>query len=189
MPSLTERDKRTLRLAAMAIAIYLVLFFGWRGWARLEAKRHEYQRLVKEALRLKQELRPYENKVLLLEKLKETFRFDPPKLSKASVVAEASAAFRAAQAGGIELGPIRESSARTAARLARSNRGVNLFLRQCHGCIAWRPLASAYTRLGSDNSRSGQTGNGQDGPDGRDFGFRTVEKRGAAQCLNVSIRF
>ena len=117
MPSLTERDKRTLRLAAMAIAIYLVLFFGWRGWARLEAKRHEYQRLVKEALRLKQELRPYENKVLLLEKLKETFRFDPPKLSKASVVAEASAAIqRAAQAGGIELGPIRESSARTAAR-------------------------------------------------------------------------
>ncbi len=117
MPSLTERDKRTLRMAAIAIAIYLVLFFGWRGWSRLEAKRHEYQRLVKEAQKVKQELQPYENKVLLLEKLKETFRFDPPKLSKATLVADASAAIqRAAQAGGIELGPIRESSARTAAR-------------------------------------------------------------------------
>lgn len=117
MTTLSERDKPTLRMGAIAIAIYLVLFFGWTGWRRLETARSEYQKLVRDAERLKQELQPYESKALMIEKLREEFRIAPFKLSRASLAADASAAIqRAAQAGGIQLGPIRESSARSAAK-------------------------------------------------------------------------
>ena len=117
MSTLTDREKRTLRIATVVMAIYLGLFFGWRGWRKLEARRSEYQQLVKDARRLKQELQPYENKALRMEKLRSTFHFDLAKLSKASLVAEASAAIqKAAQSGGIQLGPIRESSARASAK-------------------------------------------------------------------------
>ena len=117
MPSLTDREKRTIRKAAVGIVIYLVLFYGLRGWKHLETNRAEYQKLVREAQRLQQELQPYENKALLMQKLKETFRMDPSKLSKASLVAEASAAIqKAATTGGVQLGPIRESAARPSAK-------------------------------------------------------------------------
>jgi hypothetical protein len=52
-----------------------------------------------------------------LEKLKENFHIDPAKLSKATLVAEASAAIqKAATSGGIQLGPVRESPARASAK-------------------------------------------------------------------------
>ena len=117
MPTLTTREKRTVRLAGAAIAVYLVLFFGLRGWKNLEARRSEYQQLQTDALRLKRELQPYENRVLLAQKLKETFRMDLQKLSKATLVAEASAAIqKAAGSGGVQLGPVRESPARASAK-------------------------------------------------------------------------
>ncbi len=114
---MSPREKRTVRLASTAIAIYLVIFFGWSGWKHLEAKRSEYQRLLIEAQALKRELQPYENKVLLTQKLKEAFRMDPHKLSRTTLVAEASAAIQqAAGSGGIQVGPIRESPARSSAK-------------------------------------------------------------------------
>lgn len=117
MPSLTDNEKRTLRRAAIAISIYLILFLTFRAWRFCETKRSDYFKLVKEAKSLKQELQPYENKLLLLDKLKETFHMNPAKLSKATLVAEASAAIqKAAQGGGFQLGPIRESAARPSAR-------------------------------------------------------------------------
>jgi hypothetical protein len=117
MSTLSDREKRTVRIAVVAISIYLVLFFGFRAWKSLEARRAEYQKLVMEAQNLKQELRPYENKALLIEKLRATFPVDLAKLSKTSLVAEASAAIqKAAQSGGVQLGPIRESSARPSAK-------------------------------------------------------------------------
>jgi hypothetical protein len=117
MPALTDRDKRTLRLAAAGVTIYLFLFFGWRGWQALESKRDDYRQLVMSAERLKQELQPYEVKTLRLEKLKGTYHLDPDKLSKATLVAEASAAIqRAATSGGVQLGPVRESPARPSAK-------------------------------------------------------------------------
>lgn len=117
MPTLTDREKRTVRFAAVAIAIYLVLFFGVRAWKHLETRRSEYQLLLTDAQRLRRELQPYENKALLAQKLKESFRMDPLKLSKASLVAEASAAIqKAAGTGGIQLGPIRETPARASAK-------------------------------------------------------------------------
>jgi hypothetical protein len=117
MRTLTQREKRTVRLAAVAIAVYLVLFFGVRGWRSLEARRSQYQQLLVEAQRLKRDLQPYENRALLAQKLKETFRINPQKLSRATLVAEASAAIQnAAKSGGIQLGPMRESPARSSAK-------------------------------------------------------------------------
>ena len=117
MPQLTDRDKRTIRLGAAALAIYLVLFFGLRTWNHLEKKRSEYQNLITTAQRLHREILPLENRVLLAQKLKESFRMDPAKLSKTTLVADASAAIQnAAKAGKVALGPIRESPARAAAK-------------------------------------------------------------------------
>ena len=113
MRVLTEREKRTIRYAAIAIAAYFVLFFGVRGWKTLEAKRSDYTRLVIEAQRLKRDLLPYENRVLLAQKLKDTYRMEPTKLSRSTVVAETSAAIqKAAASGKVQLGPMRESPGR-----------------------------------------------------------------------------
>jgi hypothetical protein len=117
MANLTDREKRTIRLAAVGIAIYLILFFGVRSWKSLEARRSDYQQLSTDAQRLKRDLQPYENRILLAQKLKETFRMDPEKLSRASVVAEASAAIQnAAGAIKVQLGQVRESAARATAK-------------------------------------------------------------------------
>ncbi|MCI0535926.1 MAG: hypothetical protein L0Z50_11940 [Verrucomicrobiales bacterium] len=113
MRPLIDREKRTIRIAVIGLAMYLVLFFGVRGWRGLEARRSEYEKLVRDAERVRQELHSYENKILLLDKLKETFRLDPSKLSRETLVAAASAAIqKAATAGAVQLGPIRESAAR-----------------------------------------------------------------------------
>ena len=117
MQNLTERDKRTLRLATIAIVIYLALFFGLKTWKGLEKKRADYQTLLADTLRLKRELLPAENQALLTEKLKEAFRLEPLKLSRTTLVAEASAALqKAAQGGGVMIGPIRESASRPNAK-------------------------------------------------------------------------
>src|SRR4051812_42662094 len=117
MPALSDREKRTIRLGGIAVAIYLVLFFGVRGWKHLEASRSEYQQLLGEAQRIRRELQPYENRVLLAEKLKQSFHMDPQKLSRASLMAEASGAIqKAAAGGGVQLGPMRESAARPSAK-------------------------------------------------------------------------
>jgi hypothetical protein len=113
MLNISQRDKRTLRIAGIGIAIYLVLFFGLNGWKRLEAKRSEYRDLVTRAQRLKREVQPYENRVLLAQKLKQTFKMDPAALARLTLVADASAAIqKAAQSGKVQLGPIRESPGR-----------------------------------------------------------------------------
>lgn len=114
---MTTREKRTVRIAGTAIAIYLVLFFGLRVWKNLESRRENYQRLVRDAGRLRREIEPYERRNADVAKLKETFRIDPLKLSRTTLVADASAAIqKAAQAAGVQLGPIRETAARATAR-------------------------------------------------------------------------
>lgn len=113
MRALTDHEKRTIRIAAVGLSIYLVLFGGLRCVKYLEKKRADYQRLVSEASGLKQQVQSYENKVLVLKKLMESFRIDPAKLPRATVVGSVSSAIqKAAASGGLGLGPIRESPAR-----------------------------------------------------------------------------
>jgi hypothetical protein len=117
MRALNDKERRTLRWAGIALGIYLGLFYGVDGVKRLEAHRTEYQRLVGQARQLDNELRPYENKLLLIEKLRSNFQLDPTTLSRAAIVADASAAIQAAaQSGGVQIGPIRESPGSVAAR-------------------------------------------------------------------------
>ena len=117
MPALSERDQRTIRIAAIGIAIYLGIFFGIRGWKRLEARRTNYRQLLERVQREEQAARVYETKVMLFEKYRDAFRLDPARLPKETLVAEASAALQnAARQDGIELGPVRETPGRGAGR-------------------------------------------------------------------------
>lgn len=109
---LTPQEKRTIRRAAWAIGIYLVVFCGFQTWKFLDHRRSEYLRLQSEALLLKQQIAPYADKILVTKKLMETYHLDPAKLTRATVVAEASAAIqKAATSGGIQVGPVREMPA------------------------------------------------------------------------------
>jgi hypothetical protein len=97
----------------MVLAIYLVSFFGFRGWRALERSRADYQQLLLRVEREQLDVQRYENDLLLFEKLSEAFRFDPRKLSKETLVAEASAAIQdTARLGGFQLGPVRETPGR-----------------------------------------------------------------------------
>ena len=110
--SMTDREKRFVRNAAIGIAIYLVLFGGYKSWGYFEARRAEYRALADEAQELKKKTQLYENKVLVVKKMMDDLHLDPAKLKRDSVVSGASAAIqKAAQSGGVQLGPIRETSA------------------------------------------------------------------------------
>ena len=113
MRTLSKSEKRTIRIAATVLAAYFILFCGQRVWKSISGHRAEYTKLVQEADKLRTELRPYQDKALVAKKLMEGFHMDPARLSRTSVVAEASAAIlKAATTGGVQLGPIRESAAR-----------------------------------------------------------------------------
>jgi hypothetical protein len=111
MRTLSDQEKRTIRIGVGALAVYLVLFYGWRGWNALETRRTRYEGLVRQAQQLKRELQPYQKKTVVIQDLSEKFQLDPTKLSKTTLVAEASAAIqKAASTGGVQLGPLRESA-------------------------------------------------------------------------------
>ncbi len=117
MPNFSPHEKRTIRIAIAILVIFFVGLGGSRAWKYLHARRSEYNRLVREANALREELRPYQYKAQDTAQLMERFQMDPAKLNRSTVVADASAAIqKAAMSGGIQLGPIRESPARSAAR-------------------------------------------------------------------------
>jgi hypothetical protein len=113
MPQLNPREKRLLSFAIVGISIYLALFGGLKLWRQLEARRGKYEQMITDANRISHQIRPYENRVLLAEKLKETYRLNPQKLSRTTVVAEASAAIqKEAKDRKVGFGPIRETAIR-----------------------------------------------------------------------------
>ena len=117
MRTLTHREKRTIRLGAAGIAIYLLIFGGLQVGKAFGKRQAEYRQLVKQADALKQEVRLYEDRSLAVKRMMESFRMDPAMLSRTSVVAEASAAIqKAAMGGGVQLGPVRESPARPSSK-------------------------------------------------------------------------
>jgi hypothetical protein len=117
MRTLTQSEKRTLRLAGVGIAIYLAAFGGIKVWKFFEKKRADYRQLVTEAQNLRREVQRYDGKIAVVKKLMEGFHMDPAKLTRATVVAEASAAIqKAATSSGVQLGPVRESPARPSSK-------------------------------------------------------------------------
>lgn len=112
MASLTERERRTIRIGTVAVAIYLVLFSGFGAWKSLGKKQGEYQDLIRDSRALRDQIKPYEEKVLVVSKLMESFHLDPARLSRGTVVGSASAAIqKAAMSSGLQIGVIRESPA------------------------------------------------------------------------------
>ncbi len=108
---MTPKEKRTVRHAAIGIGVYLALFLGYQTWQWAGKKHAEYLQLVTEAHDLKDEVKRYDDKIAVVKKLMEHFHMDPAGLKKSSIVAEASSAIqKAAQGGGFQVGPIRESA-------------------------------------------------------------------------------
>ncbi len=114
MRPLTDREKRIVRFAGAGIVIYLALFYGCQFFQK---KRADYRQLVVAAQDLRRQIQPYQDKALVVKKLMEEFHMDPAKLKKETVVSDASAAIqKAAKAGGLQLGPVRESPTRGAGK-------------------------------------------------------------------------
>jgi hypothetical protein len=117
MRTLTPHEKRTVRYGGTVVVVYLLLFGAYQVWKSIDRTRAEYQQLASQADRLKQEVRLYDDRALVLKKLMETLRLDPAKLSRTSIVAEASSAIqKAAMSGGVQVGPVRESPGRPASK-------------------------------------------------------------------------
>lgn len=117
MRSLTDREKKTLRLGVIALASYLVVFGGLKLWKLCERKRADYRELVSEAQKFRRQIQVYEDKAEAARKLMENFKLDPATLSATTTVARASAAIqRAAAGGGMQVGPVRESPGRPASK-------------------------------------------------------------------------
>jgi hypothetical protein len=117
MRTLTPHEKRTVRLGAAVLAVYLLLFGGLQVWKYLARSRADYQQLAVQADRLKQEVQIYEDRALVLKKLMESLRLDPARLSRTSIVAEASSAIqKTAMSSGVQVGAVRESPARPSSR-------------------------------------------------------------------------
>jgi hypothetical protein len=114
MKNLNSSERRTVRIGGIGIAIYLALFFGLKAFSGVGALRADYARLVRSAHSLRQEIEPYQTRAGRLQRMIDRFQFDPGKLSTNTVVGQASAALQlAAAGGGLQLGPVRESLARS----------------------------------------------------------------------------
>ena len=115
MRTLNPSERRTVRYAAIGITIYLVLFGGVKTWKFFAQQRADYLAMVGEARQLKIEAATFADRAAVAKKLMDDFHLDPAKLATNSVVAEASAAIqKAAMSGGVQPGPIRESTGRGA---------------------------------------------------------------------------
>ena len=163
MRPLTDRENRTVRFAGIGIAIYLALFGGLQVWKFFDKKRADYHQLVLEAKNLREQTRPYQDKVLVVKKMMDDFHLDPARLKKETVVSDASAAIqKEAKSGGLLLGPIRESptrgSGKSLATVQLESSGpvpaVLTFLASLNS-IGF-PVVVDAVQFTADNSRPGQ---------------------------------
>lgn len=114
MRALSDQEKRTIRIGAIGLATYLAIFGGAQIARGLTRQRAEYQRLVLEAETLKSQMQLYQDRTVLIKKLMEGFRFDPARLSRTTLVAQASAAIQqTARTSGVMIGVVRESAGRS----------------------------------------------------------------------------
>ncbi len=171
MRALNPREKRTLRLGAVALAIYLVAFGFLQGGKYFGGRRGEYQALVRESEVLSREIQRYRDKCEVTQKLMEDFKMDPMKLSRPVVVAQASAAIQNAAMGmGVMVGPVRELPGRAANRELASLQleatgPLPALLKFVHQTESLGfPLVIDSIQVGSLGNPAGQPGGGGGGP-------------------------
>jgi len=113
MANLSHSEKRTLRIGIIVLAAYFLFSFGQKSFKFLKQGRADYKTLSSEAQKVRANLRPYKDRIILTKKMMESFQMDPARLSKSNLVADASAAIiKAAATGGVALGAIRETGSR-----------------------------------------------------------------------------
>jgi hypothetical protein len=113
MRALTDYEKRSIRRATIGIAVYLVLFGGFKTWQYLHHRRAEYVQLVADANALKLKVQTYQQRAEVVKRLMEDYHLDPAKLSRETIVAEASSAIQKAAVGsGVQFAAVRESASR-----------------------------------------------------------------------------
>src|SRR6478736_3783072 len=107
MRTISHREKI---LIGVCLAVFAVVVIG----RPLNRQRAEYQRVAAEARALSDRARPYQDRVQVVKKLMEGFHLDPLKLSKTTVVGEASVAIQKSATGsGIQVGQVRENYSRS----------------------------------------------------------------------------
>ena len=162
MRALTQREKRTVRIGGIGLAIYLILFGGLQVWTFLSNKRSEYRQLLAQARDLRHKVDLYQGKIQHTRKLMENFHMDPAKLTRESVLAQASGAIqRAAMGGGVAVGSMRESPARPSSKELGSIQfeamgpapALLKFIEQTHSL--GYPLVIDSMQIGSDPARPG----------------------------------
>jgi hypothetical protein len=120
-----------MRIGIAIVGASLLFFCGQQIWKFFAHQNAEYTRLLAEADKLRAELKPYKGKVEDVRALMEKFRMDPNRLSRTSVVAEASAAIlKTATSSGVQLGPVRETAAR------QSNKELSSIQLDCTGQVS-----------------------------------------------------
>jgi hypothetical protein len=117
MRTLSDQEKRTVRLASVVLAAGLLLAGGlWCG-RRLQARRAAYRTLLVEAQDVRDEIDRYQDKAAVAQKLIDNFHLDPMTLARTSLVAQASSAIqKASSAAGVAAGSIRETPAHGAGK-------------------------------------------------------------------------
>src|SRR5262249_22139442 len=113
MRTITDHEKRTIRRATIGIAIYLLLFCGYKMWSVLHKQRTDYLKLVDDAKALRLKVQTYQSRADSLKRMMEDSHLDPAKLSRETIVGAASSAIqKAASSNGLQVGTVRESASR-----------------------------------------------------------------------------
>ena len=111
MRALNEREKRTIRIGAIALATYLLVFGGLKMWRWLEARRSAYGELELELSRLENERLRMETRQVRLGKLEKQFALDLVAWNPQTIVHEVRAGIDAlAKKRKVALPPIRETN-------------------------------------------------------------------------------
>ncbi len=115
MQKLSDRERRTVRIALGVLAVYLVFFYGVEGWGRLVAWEQSYQTLRDEATALQAKVLTARDRQARRRKYREVFGMDPASLDDTTLVSEAGTAVsEAAKTHGVGLGPSKETSSSVA---------------------------------------------------------------------------
>ncbi len=116
MMKLTDRDRRTLRIASVLTIAYLVVFYGSAGWQGLRSMEDRYEQKKIEVEQLTVRLLKEKKKQKEVRELRTTLGIDLTQLDDETLVGEARVAIQAiAKTHGIGLGPSKESPARSGA--------------------------------------------------------------------------